>query len=222
MKPRRGSQFFPPPDAARRDGLLALGGKLTPEWLLDAYHHGIFPWPSDDLLAWWSPDPRAILEFDQLHVSRRLERTLRSGRFSVSCDQDFAGVINGCATAQFRRHATWITPELRDAYCRLHELGHAHSVEVWQEGRLAGGIYGVSLGGLFAGESMFHYVTDASKVAVVSLTRHLKQRGYLLFDIQQLTPHMASLGAVAIRRRTFLERLAEACAQPVTFGRELE
>jgi leucyl/phenylalanyl-tRNA--protein transferase len=219
----RMSRFFPPPELAPPEGLLFLGGKLTPDWLLDAYTHGIFPWPVwGGKLAWWSPDPRAILEFERFHVSRRLARTLRSGKFEVTCNRDFAAVIHGCATAQHRRRATWITPPLKAAYQRLHELGHVHSVEVWHEGRLAGGTYGVSIGGLFAAESMFHYITDASKVAVALLMQHLASRGYELVDIQQLTPHTASLGAIEIPRREYLSRLGQACRKQVTFGQSLD
>ncbi|MHB1036798.1 MAG: leucyl/phenylalanyl-tRNA--protein transferase [Pirellulales bacterium] len=219
------SRFFPPAESADADGFLGLGGELSPEWLLDAYAHGIFPWPVLDrvqAMAWWSPDPRAIFELDRFHVSRRLDRTCRSGRFQVSCDRDFSGVIQGCATAQERGRATWITPELMAAYERLHELGHAHSVEVWHEGRLAGGTYGVALGGLFAAESKFYRVRDASKVALACLIRHLRTRGYRLFDIQMLTPHTARLGAIEISRDEYLERLAAAVRLPVTFGDELE
>ena len=127
------SRFFPPPTSTTPEGLLCIGGRLSPEWLLDAYRHGIFPWPmwDDEPIAWWSPDPRAIIELDGLHISRRLQRTIRSGKFHVTCDQDFAGVIRGCATAGDRRGNTWLTPAMIAAYCRMHALGHAHSVEVW-------------------------------------------------------------------------------------------
>jgi len=218
------SRFFPPAEAADAEGLLALGGTLRPEWLLDAYQHGIFPWPlgEDAPMAWWSPDPRAIIELDALHVSRRLRRTLRSGRFQVTCDRDFGRVIRGCATAGGRTGQTWITPRMIRAYTRLFELGHVHSVEVWHDGELSGGVYGVSIGGLFAAESKFYRIRDASKVALVHLVSHLRARGYTLLDIQQLTPHTARLGAVDIPRKTYLRRLAEALALPVTFGQELE
>lgn len=212
-------QFFPPVESSRADGLLMLGGKLDPAWILDAYRHGIFPWPIfGERLAWWSPDPRAIFELKDFHVSRSLARTCRRGEFEVSFNRDFAGVIQGCATAQQRKRSTWITRPLRAAYRQLHELGHAHSVEVWHGGLLAGGTYGVAIGGLFAAESMFHYVTDASKVALVHLVNHLRQCGYHFMDIQQLTPHTASLGAVEIRRRDYLRRLEAACSDSVTFG----
>ena len=218
-------QFFPPADAADADGLLALGGSLAPEWLLDAYQHGIFPWPftdDDGPMAWWSPDPRAILELDAMHVPRRLRQTCRSGRFKATCDEDFSGVIHGCATAAGRRGRTWLTPRMIAAYTKLFELGYVHSVEVWHEERLAGGTYGVAIGGLFAAESKFYRVRDASKVALVHLVAHLKARGYQLLDIQQLTPHTERLGAIEIPRRQYLARLVEALAQPVGFGDRLE
>ena len=201
--------------------MLAVGGSLEPELVLDAYQHGIFPWPvrADPApIPWCSPDPRAIIELDSLHISRRLRRTCRKGHFSVTRDKAFAAVINGCASAGDRKSETWITPRMIDAYCRLHELGHAHSVEVWHQGKLAGGLYGMAAGGLFAGESKFYTLRDASKVALVHLVAHLRQRGYQLFDIQQLTPHTAKLGAVEIPRREYLARLAEALVTPAVFG----
>jgi leucyl/phenylalanyl-tRNA--protein transferase len=216
------SRFFPAAHTAGRDGLIAVGGSLTPEWLLDAYRHGIFPWPMSGMLAWWSPDPRAVIEFADLHVSRRLQRTLDSNRFRVTCDHDFSGVINGCATAQDRAHGTWLTTDLREAYIRLHRLGHAHSVEAWQGTQLVGGTYGLAIGGMFAAESMFYKVTDASKVALVRLVRHLQARGYELLDIQQLTHHTARFGATEILRRQYLSRLRQALAAKVTFGHALE
>lgn len=218
------SRFFPPVEAADADGLLALGGTLRPEWVLDAYQHGIFPWPlgEDTPMAWWSPDPRAIIELDALHVSRRLRRTLRSGRFEVTCDRDFSGVIRGCATAGGRAGRSWITPRMIRAYTRLFEAGHVHSVEAWHDGELSGGVYGVSIGGLFAAESKFYRLRDASKVALVHLVSHLRARGYALLDIQQLTPHTARLGAIEIPRKKYMRRLADALALPVTFGAKLE
>jgi leucyl/phenylalanyl-tRNA---protein transferase len=211
-------RYFPPPETAGRYGVLARGGLLTPEWLLDAYTHGIFPWPlGDDSLAWFSPDPRAIIDLNEFHVSRRLRDTVRSGKFEVVFDRDFAGVIDGCATAQHRRHSTWITPEMRAGYVKMHELGHAHSIEAWRDGRLCGGTYGLAIGGVFAGESMFYRERDASKVALVGLVEHLRRRGYALFDIQQLTPHTESFGAKEISRREYLRRLQAALPLPVTF-----
>jgi len=219
------SRFFPPAEEADADGVVAVGGRLTPEWLLDAYQHGIFPWPVGDERApmiWCSPDPRAIIELDEFHVSRRLQRTCRSGRFTVTCDQDFAAVIQGCATAPGRVGHTWLNRRMIRAYVRMFELGHAHSVEAWREGVLAGGAYGLAVAGLFAAESMFYRVPDASKVALAHLVAHLHARGYRLLDIQQLTPHTAGMGAVEIRRSEYLKRLAQALAAPVTFGDRLE
>ena len=210
---------------AEPEGVVLFGGRLTPQWLLDAYAHGIFPWPifeGTDIVVWWSPDPRAIFEFDRFRVSRRLLRTCRSDRFEVTCNRDFSGVIAGCATAGDRTHNTWLTPKMIEAYTRLHELGHAHSVEVWCDGRLAGGTYGVTVGGLYAGESMFYRVRDASKVALVRLMAHLQSRGYTLFDIQQRTPHTGRLGANEISRREYLDRLTVAVRQNVDFGTQLE
>lgn len=201
------------------------GGELTTPWLLDAYAHGIFPWPifdGADIVVWWSPDPRAVFEFDCFRVSRRLARTCRGDRFEVTCDRDFAGVIAGCASADGRVGNTWLTPKMIEAYTRLHEAGHAHSVEVWHQGHLAGGTYGVTIGGLYSGESMFFRVRDASKVALVHLVAHLRARGYTLFDIQQCTEHTESLGAVEISRHEYLHRLATALEQDVSFGDRLE
>jgi leucyl/phenylalanyl-tRNA---protein transferase len=187
---------------------------------LDAYSHGIFPWPmwENEPIVWWSPEPRAIFELDAFLISQRLKRTLRCGNFTVTCDRDFAGVIRGCATAAGRRGNTWLTPAMIEAYCRMHTLGHAHSIEVWNDKQLAGGTYGIGIGGLFAAESMFYRVRDASKVALAHLVAHLGARGYQLFDIQQWTPHTGSLGAVEISRDEYLRRLARAIDLPVTFG----
>lgn len=216
-------RYFPPPTATTAEGLLCVGGRLAPEWLLDAYRHGIFPWPmwENEPIAWWSPDPRAVIELDGLRVSRRLGRTLRSGRFRATCDLDFEGVIRGCATAGDREDNTWLTPPMIDAYCRMHALGHAHSVEIWRENHLVGGTYGIVIGGLFAAESMFYRERDASKVALMHLITHLRARGYKLFDIQQWTPHTGSLGATEIPRSEYLRRLAVAIELPVTFGERL-
>ena len=216
-------RHFPPPTATSPDGLLCVGGRLSPDWLMDAYAHGIFPWPvwDDEPMAWWSPDPRAVLELDGLHVSRRLRRTLRGGSFQVTCDREFFGVITGCATAVGRTGNTWLTPAMIAAYVELHRLGHAHSVEVWHDDALVGGTYGVALGGLFAAESMFYARRDASKVAIAHLVAHLQARGYELLDVQQWTPHTGRLGAVDIPRIDYLRRLADAIRLPVTFGESL-
>lgn len=212
--------LFPSPLESSPDGLVCVGGRLDPEWLLDAYSHGIFPWPvwDDEPMAWWSLNPRAILELDGLHLSRRLQRTLRRGRFTVTCNHDFSGVIDGCATAAGRVGQTWLLEAMIDAYTEMYRLGHAHSVEAWQDGHLAGGTYGVAIGGLFAAESMFYRVTDASKVALAHLVAHLSKRGYRLLDIQQWTPHTGRLGAIEISRIAYLRRLAQVVDMPVTFG----
>ncbi len=214
------SQFFPPAEVIDPEGLVGYGGQLSEEWLLDAYAHGIFPWPMgepDDPVGWWTPDPRAIIEFTRFHVPRRLRRTIRSGRYRVTRDRDFCGVIEGCAAEGGRAGETWITPDMIEAYTDLHRRGHAHSIEAWDGSCLAGGVYGVAIGGLFAAESMFYRVSDASKVALVHLVEHLSSRGYLLLDIQQLTPHTARFGALLIPREEYLLRLREALAHPVSF-----
>jgi leucyl/phenylalanyl-tRNA--protein transferase len=213
MSPR----FFLDPERTDADGLAGAGGDLRPPFLLEAYRRGLFPWFDEDSpILWWSPDPRAIFELDGLYVSRRLARTVRSGRFTVTVNQDFAGVIRGCAARPGQ--GVWITGDMIDAYTRLHQLGHAHSVEIWHDGRLAGGLYGVAIGAFFAGESMFTRVRDASKVALVHLMDRLRQRGFQLFDVQFLNDHTASLGAVEIPRRDYLARLRRAVEGDVSFG----
>ncbi len=216
------SPQFPPVWKAGADGLLGVGGQLTSDWLLTAYKQGIFPWPivegTTEILAWFSPDPRTILELDSFHVSRRLSRRLRSGEFQVSFNTAFAAVVAQCAAPRVAEPTTWITPRMAAAYRRLHELGHAHSVEVWQEGHLAGGVYGVGIGGFFSGESMFYRKRDASKVGLACLVKHLSQRGFTLFDVQQSSRHLRSLGAIEIPRHEFLERLRESVDLPVSFA----
>jgi leucyl/phenylalanyl-tRNA--protein transferase len=208
---------FLDPEFADADGLVGVGGDLRPDRLLEAYRKGIFPFFDEHHpILWWSPDPRAIFEMDGLHISRRLARTIRSGRFELTLDNDFDGVIRACARVSGEE--VWITPGMIAAYTELHRLGHAHSVEVWLEGELAGGVYGVALGGLFAGESMFSHETDASKVALAHLISYLCDRGFVLFDVQYLNPHTESLGAVEIPRREYLARLRNALRLPVTFG----
>jgi leucyl/phenylalanyl-tRNA--protein transferase len=203
------------PELADDSGLVAVGGDLRPDQLLEAYRQGVFPWYDAGYpVCWWSPDPRAVFALEGLHVSRRLRRTLRSGRFTVTVDRDFARVIRGCAD---REEGTWILPEMIEAYEALHRLGYAHSVEAWRGGELAGGIYGVALGGLFAGESMFTRRRDGSKVALAYLVERLRERGFSLFDIQFLTEHTARLGAVEITRREYLARLRRALAVRASF-----
>lgn len=217
------SRYFPPPTVSTTDGLVGVGGALTPDWLLDAYRHGIFPWPvwEDEPMLWWSPDPRAIIELNGLHISRRLLRSLRRQEFALTCDRAFQQVICGCASGSGREDNTWLTAEMIDAYLAMHDQGHAHSVEAWYQGELVGGVYGVAIGGLFSAESMFFARSNASKVALVHLVAHLRQRGYRLLDIQQWTPHTGRLGAREISRQDYLTRLAVAVELPVTFGSSL-
>jgi leucyl/phenylalanyl-tRNA--protein transferase len=201
--------LFPHPNRADSDGFLAVGGDLSPGTLLLAYRNGIFPWTTHPV-TWWSPDPRAIIPLDGVHVSRSLGRVLRRGTFRVSYDYAFRLVMEGCAKARPGREETWISHQFITAYCRLHELGYAHSAEVWLDEELAGGLYGVSIGGFFAGESMFSAVTDASKVALVSIAAKLVSAGFTLFDVQMMTPHLRSMGAIEIPRELYVQRLAAA------------
>jgi leucyl/phenylalanyl-tRNA--protein transferase len=207
---------LPPPDVADADGVVGTGADLEPGTLLAAYRSGMFPMPYGSVLAWWSPDPRAVLPLDSLRVSRSLRRS--TGRYDVRVDTAFEQVIDGCA--DLRRPSGWISPEIWAAYNRLHRLGWAHSVEAWslEDGELAGGLYGVAIGGLFAGESMFHRRTDASKVALVALVERMRSRGMPLLDVQWCTPHLEALGARDIPRVEYLERLAEAISLPVEFA----
>ena len=208
---------FPPVEQATLEGLLAVGGDLRPERLLEAYRHGIFPWYSDNQpILWWSPDPRTVLFPDKLHISRSLKRSLRPGLFSVTLDTCFADVMRHCAgpRLQYPDGGTWITAEMLEAYTRLHELGYAHSVETWKEGQLVGGLYGVALGGAFFAESMFARASDASKVALVSLVRQLQTWGFQIMDCQQSSPHVLAFGAEAIPRHEFLDHLAVALTLP--------
>jgi len=209
---------FPPAESAGPGGILAIGGDLAPGRLLAAYRKGIFPWPWDEAepMLWWCPDPRFVLYPDELRVSRTLGQRTRSARFDVRLDTAFAEVVEGCAATPRRDSGTetWITTAMKEAYVRLHELGHAHSAEAWRGGKLAGGLYGVALGQVFFGESMFHRETDASKVAFVRLVRQLASWGFRLVDCQLETPHLRSFGARALPRRRFLAELREALAQP--------
>ncbi|KAB1441204.1 leucyl/phenylalanyl-tRNA--protein transferase [Pseudodesulfovibrio senegalensis] len=206
------SPIFPDPEEAEPDGLLAVGGDLSVPRLLAAYANGIFPWYAEDSpILWWSTDPRLVLIPDHLHVSKSLRRVVNSGRFSVTFDQDFHGVIRSCAcTPRPDQDGTWIVPEMMDAYIRLHAAGFAHSVESWRDGRLVGGLYGVSLGRAFFGESMFFCEPDASKVAFVHLVRRLQGFGFALIDCQQTTKHLLRFGAQEMNRPRFLELLRDA------------
>lgn len=194
------------------DGLLAVGGDLSEQRLLAAYRQGIFPWYSEDQpILWWSPNPRAVLFPADLKISRSLRKTLRKQNFRVSFDTAFTQVIRECAAPRPTQRGTWISDEMREAYTRLHRQGHAHSVECWQGEQLAGGLYGIAIGRIFYGESMFSRETDASKVAFVYLVRHLQARGFSLIDCQVSSPHLYTLGAIDIERREFLRHLATAC-----------
>jgi leucyl/phenylalanyl-tRNA--protein transferase len=212
--------WFPDPalsaDSGHWNGLTAVGGDLSTARLLHAYRSGLFPWTADPI-TWWSPHPRAVLEFESLHVPRSLERVLRRNRFEVTVDRAFGAVMAGCAEPATGRRETWITAEFLEAYGELHRHGHAHSIECWRNGKLAGGIYGVAMGGFFAGESMFHRESDASKVALVHLTRHLQTRGFALFDVQMTTPITERMGAVPISRAEYLARLRKAVEMPCRF-----
>lgn len=208
--------FFPNPEQADRVGLLAIGGDLGVERLLLAYRSGIFPWTVDPI-TWWSPHPRAILEFDGFHASASLQKLVGKKTLTITFDQAFTRVIEECAASRLGREETWISSEFIDAYVELHRQGWAHSVECWQNGILAGGIYGVSIGGFFAGESMFYRVSNASKVALFHLVRHLERRGYELFDLQELTGITRQLGGVNIPRREYLHRLQKALEKPCSF-----
>jgi leucyl/phenylalanyl-tRNA---protein transferase len=211
-----GPDPFPPVDRALRDpnGLLAAGGDLSPQRLLEAYAHGIFPWFSDeDPLLWWSPDPRMVLFVDELHVSRSLRKVVKSGRFAVTFDRAFAEVMAGCAGPRADDAGTWITREMHEAYTLLHRLGFAHSVETWRGDRLVGGLYGVAIGRMFYGESMFARESNASKVAFVTLVRHLARWGFEMIDCQMSTDHLASLGAREIPRQEFVGRVERLVAQ---------
>jgi leucyl/phenylalanyl-tRNA---protein transferase len=202
---------FPSPERALEEpnGLLAIGGDLSPDRLLNAYAHGIFPWFSDDAgpILWWSPDPRAVLLPDSLKVSRSLRRRLTNSDYFVTLDNAFDDVVAKCAAPRKGDRRTWITPTMREAYGELHRLGFAHSAETWRGDELVGGLYGVSIGRMFFGESMFAHATDASKVAMARLVPQLIRWNFDLIDCQVINPHLQSLGAIEIPRREFLERL---------------
>lgn len=206
-----------PPTYATPEGIVGVGGNLSPDTLLKAYATGVFPWfnPGDPVI-WWSPEPRGIIPLDRFHVPRRLAATIRQNRFRVTFNAAFGEVIRGCA--ENRVEGTWVTTEMVDAYTTLHRHGHAHSVEAWQGDKLVGGVYGVSVGGLFAGESMFHRARDASKVALVSLLSHLRDRGFVLFDTQIVNDHTAQFGAIDVPRAEYLKQLDRAVGVNVSFA----
>lgn len=212
---------FPPPQYAERDGLLAIGGDLSVRRLLLAYRSGIFPWYSDgDPPLWWSPDPRLIFTPDEFRVSKSLRRVIRSNQFTVTIDTAFRVVITACAdTRGPGRDGTWITPEMADAYCALHDAGYAHSVECWEDDTLAGGLYGVSLGAAFFGESMFSRVSNASKVALAALIERARAWDFHFVDCQMTTAHLLSLGAKEVGRKQFLRMLHDALKTETRAGR---
>ena len=214
-------ESLPPAEAASAEpnGLLAVGGSLEPDWLLYAYTHGAFPWynPGEPIL-WWSPDPRAILRPRDLKISRSLRRSIRNRGYRVEADTDFSAVISACAQPRDGVAGTWITRQMKSAYCRLHSMGYAHCFEAWQDDELVGGLYGVAIGRVFFGESMFTRAVDASKVAFAAAVTYLMLRGFRLIDCQVASPHMTSLGATLIRRTEFVARLDEHCRDPNPTG----
>jgi len=207
---------FPDPESASAEGMVAVGGDLTVERLLAAYGRGIFPWTFNPI-TWWSPDPRGIIELDNFHISESLAKAIRRQALEVTMNTAFQQVVQACAAPGPKRRSTWITKEFIEAYTGLHAQGHAHSVECWKNGQLVGGVYGVAIGGLFAGESMFHFVDNASKIALHHLVQHLRQRQFQLFDIQMVTAATQPLGARAISRHEYLQRLATAVGQDCVF-----
>ena len=208
--------LFPNPRLADAEGLVAVGGDLSVARLLLAYRSGIFPWTVRPI-TWWSPDPRGIFELGAFHVSRSLAKVIRKGLFVITVDRAFRQVMEACAAPALGRRSTWISPKFIEAYTELHRQGHAHSLECWLDKQLVGGIYGVAIGGLFAGESMFHRVSNASKVGLFHLIEHLRRQGFALFDIQMLTPITEQLGGTTIPRGEYLKRLAAAVEKQCSF-----
>ena len=208
---------FPDPRYSRSD-IVAVGGDLEVETLRDAYRHGIFPWPHEGLpLPWFSPRRRAVILFDQMHVGRSTQKAARAAPYTFTIDRAFQEVIESCAKSpRPDQDGTWIGPDIIDAYIALHRAGDAHSVEAWQDGKLAGGLYGIDSGGVFTGESMFHRAPNASKLALLFLIEHVRERGAKWLDCQVMTPHMEALGAREIARARFLDLLADAQASGVT------
>ncbi len=214
---RRGKRFPDPELEADEHGLVAIGGEIVPDLLVEAYRRGIFPWSSDPVPTWWCPHPRAIFPLDAWRPHRSILRSIRREGWTFTTDRAFVDVMLGCAEASARRPETWITEDFVNAYAELHRHGIAHSLEVWEGDALVGGIYGVTLGGYFGGESMFHRRTDASKAAVTKLAEHLRERRFTLFDAQVMNPHLARLGAVSIGRTDFLRRLKHAISVDASF-----
>ena len=215
---------FPPVDQATSHGLLAAGGDLSITRLLNAYRHGIFPWfNAYDPILWWSPDPRMVFHTDKMHISKSLKKALRQKPFDITFDQNFKEVMQACAAPRLlklpvEQHETWIHNEMISAYMELHQAGYAHSVECWQQGQLVGGVYGVAIGKMFFGESMFSFKTNASKIALVALSQQLKQWGYPLVDCQVYSEHLSRLGAVTLPREIFVQQVQKLCALPGQTG----
>ncbi|WP_347067593.1 leucyl/phenylalanyl-tRNA--protein transferase [Flavobacterium sp. WV_118_3] len=201
--------YFPPVTETDFSGILAVGGDLSTERLLLAYNSGIFPWFEDgEPITWWAPDPRMVLLLDELIISKSMRNVLNRNMFTVTFNRDFRAVITNCQTIKREgQNGTWITDDMIEAYCKLHELGHAQSVEVWQDDQLVGGLYGVDLGHIFCGESMFAKVSNASKVAFIKLVEYLKANNYLLLDCQVYNEHLESLGAFEVNRESFMKVL---------------
>lgn len=209
--------IFPPAGLARSDGLLCIGGDLSPGRLVLAYENGIFPWFSDnDPILWWSPDPRLVLFPDKVHVSKSLKKALRKNRFEIRVNTCFESVIRACSQPRDVDTGTWLVDEMIDAYVTLHQKGFAHSIEAWSDGRLAGGLYGISLGRCFFGESMFSKQTDASKIALVTLAAHLTRHRFDLIDCQIASDHLSSMGAVEISRANFLKQIQTSVKKKVS------
>ena len=213
--------LFPDPRLADPSGLLAVGGDLHPQRVLLAYRLGVFPWFSEGQpFYWWSPDPRTVLLPEELHIPRSLGKRIRQGRFEITLDQAFPAVLDACSrTPRPGQDGTWITPAMQRTYNELHRLGHAHSVEAWQDGHLVGGLYGVCFGSVFSGESMFAHVSDASKVAFVTFVRQFQRWGGSCIDCQMTTDHLARFGAREIPREQYLEHLETALGTPLPVGR---
>ncbi len=215
IDPEMPADSFPPLHSAlcSPPGLLAAGGDLSPARLLAAYRRGIFPWYSEgEPILWWSPDPRAVIFPDEVHIARRLTRRIRQQPFRLRMDYNFAGVLSACAAPRRDQAGTWLLPEMRRAYLKMHELGYAHCIEAWEGDTLVGGVYGLALGGVFFGESMFSHRTDASKIALAGLCRRLQACGFVLLDCQVVSAHLQRMGAREIPRDAFMQQLRRGLA----------
>ncbi len=211
--------FFPPAEYSDPDGILAVGGDLSPERLIEAYTHGIFPWYSSETpIIWWSPDPRFVIYPGAVKVSKSMKQILRRKTFEIRFDTSFREVITACSGKRRHEKGTWITAEMIEAYVQMHKLGYAHSIEAWRDGRLMGGLYGISLGGMFFGESMFSRESNASKAAFIVLADNLLRLGFDLIDSQVHTDHMESLGAIEMDRTDFLKLVTDSVQRETISG----